>query len=77
MQFVQNGIFVIFRYFSKKLSKSRRKFLIWRVPNILIFTIKRFKFRKFGSEKLQNKIKFPIDNLDLSNFVKESSKYNP
>jgi hypothetical protein len=50
--------------------------LIWRLPKILVFTIKRFNFRRFSSDKLQTKIQFPIENLDLRQMTKESGTFH-
>jgi ubiquitin carboxyl-terminal hydrolase 8 len=54
----------------------RKKIQFWSLPNILIIDLKRFNSR---SQKNQNLVTFPIDLLDLSNYVigykKEKYKY--
>lgn len=52
----------------KKGRKSNRKFEFYKMPNILVIHLKRFKFGRttYGSSKLNQAIKFPITNLDLT-----------
>lgn len=50
----------------------KRKFTIWRLPQILMFHIKRFDYRRFSSDKLNHRVSFPLD-LNMSEFVKDSS----
>ena len=47
------------------MSKAKKKLVIWRLPKILVIHIKRFNFRKFGSDKLNHRVSFP-ENLDMS-----------
>ena len=64
--FVTNGrIIFIFSNNSKRVSKAKKKLVIWRLPKILVIHIKRFNFRKFGSDKLNHRVSFP-ENLDMS-----------
>lgn len=44
----------------------------WNFPKVLVITLKRFSFD--GRRKIDNLIDFPIDNLDLSKYVRG---YNP
>lgn len=57
----------------KQRTKSTKRFVIWRLPKILVIHLKRFHYGKFRKEKLSNNVIFPVDNLDLSEFVRESS----
>ena len=63
-------------------SNAQKKSLIAKNPKILIIQLKRFKKDMFGniSRKIKNKINFPIENLDISDYTtkcnKDSSKYN-
>jgi Ubiquitin C-terminal hydrolase len=57
----------------KKRTKSTKKFVFWRLPKILVIHLKRFLFGKFKREKINQNVIFPVDNLDLSEFIKESS----
>jgi ubiquitin C-terminal hydrolase len=57
---------------------------LWKTPKILIIQIKRFLTNDYGipTQKLVNKIKFPINNLDISDYINPNSpdinkcKYN-
>lgn len=47
---------------------------LWRLPEILVFTFKRF--RNEGTwQKIEDSVIFPVKNLDLSSFIEESSKF--
>jgi len=46
-----------------------KKLDLWKLPNILVIHLKRFNFSKYSREKLTVKVEFPIDNLQLSEFV--------
>jgi ubiquitin carboxyl-terminal hydrolase 8 len=66
-------------YYEKTKSKIniRKKIQFWSFPNILVIDFKRFNNR---FQKNQTLITFPLENLDLSNYVigykKESYKYD-
>jgi ubiquitin carboxyl-terminal hydrolase 8 len=51
---------------SKKYIAIRRKIQFWSFPNILVIDFKRFNSR---NQKNQMLISFPLENLDLSNYV--------
>jgi len=54
----------------KKLQPAKKKIDIWKLPNILIICIKRFKVLKNHSVlKLNDVVNFPLNNLDLSPYV--------
>lgn len=63
-------------------SQAVKKLQLYKTPKILIIHLKRFKKNMYGvtSEKIKNKIEFPINNLDIkpyvSKFNTESTKYN-
>jgi ubiquitin C-terminal hydrolase len=44
----------------------RKKILFWSFPTILVIDLKRFNY---NSQKNQILVTFPLDNLDLSNYV--------
>uniref|UniRef100_A0A9J8DLM9 Ubiquitin carboxyl-terminal hydrolase n=1 Tax=Cyprinus carpio carpio TaxID=630221 RepID=A0A9J8DLM9_CYPCA len=46
-----------------------KKMQIWKVPPILLVHLKRFKYDGRWREKLQTLVDFPLDNLDLSQYV--------
>jgi ubiquitin carboxyl-terminal hydrolase 2/21 len=56
----------------KQKRKFKKCFSFWRLPKILPIHLKRFHFAKYKKEKITHNVKFPVKNLDLSEFVKES-----
>lgn len=46
-----------------------KKMQIWKVPPILLVHLKRFKYDGRWREKLQTLVDFPLDNLDLTQYV--------
>lgn len=56
-----------------KKTSFTKKMTFWRLPRILVIHLKRFNFGRFRRDKLDNSVKFPLKDLDLSPFVKESS----
>ena len=46
----------------------QKRIVIWNFPNILVITLKRFSFD--GETKINKLIEFPLDNLNLSRYVK-------
>ena len=61
---------------TKQKINIKKRILFWSFPNILVIDLKRFNS---NNQKNQILIDFPIDNLDLSDYVigykKESYKY--
>jgi hypothetical protein len=54
----------------KEFREAYKKFDIWSAPKLLVFQLKRFSaVNRVWRERLDNLIDFPIDNLDLSEFV--------
>ncbi|RXN16444.1 ubiquitin carboxyl-terminal hydrolase 8 [Labeo rohita] len=57
-----------------------KKMQIWKVPPILLVHLKRFKYDGRWREKLQTLVDFPLDNLDMSQYVigpkQNLKKYN-
>lgn len=47
---------------------------IWRLPDILIIHLKRFRFDGVRPMKINNKIDFPLDGLDLSAIIKDKKE---
>lgn len=58
-------------------NKSRKYFLLWKTPKILIIQIKRFKCDMYGrlTQKITNKIDFPILDLDMSPYIADQSPF--
>jgi ubiquitin C-terminal hydrolase len=50
---------------------------LWKTPKILIIHIKRFSVDNYGNKrkKLINNIKYPIYDLDISNYINDVSPY--
>ena len=51
---------------TNKKENVKKKITFWSFPTILVISLKRFNARQM---KLQNLVTFPLDNLDLSNYV--------
>lgn len=49
--------------------KSTKRFWIRRLPNVLCLHIKRFRWNNFFRTKIDLTIKFPINSLDMSQYV--------
>ena len=56
----------------KQKRKFKKNFVIWRLPKVLVIHLKRFHYGKYKKEKITQSVRFPIKNLDLSEFVQES-----
>jgi ubiquitin C-terminal hydrolase len=56
----------------KQKRKFKKCFSFWRLPNILAIHLKRFHYEKYRKEKITHSVRFPVKNLDLSEFVKDS-----
>jgi len=52
----------------KEHQQAYKKFDLWKLPNILVIHLKRFSSNRYR-EKLSMNVKFPIDNLDISEYV--------
>ena len=63
----------------KKKTLFKKTLEIERLPKYLVLVLKRFKYILTNSIKIQNLIKFPIDDLPLQNYVSQKDinyKYN-
>lgn len=49
--------------------KSTKRFWIRRLPNVLCLHIKRFRWNNFFRTKIDLRINFPIESLDMSQYV--------
>ena len=55
-------------YARQKVNAVKKTFL-WEMPKILIIHLKRFKKTMYGTaEKINNKVYFPIDSLDVKKY---------
>lgn len=48
---------------------STKKIEIWKLPPVLLVHLKRFSYEGRWKQKLQTSVDFPLDNLDLSQYV--------
>jgi ubiquitin C-terminal hydrolase len=46
----------------------KKQFSFWNFPKILVISLKRFS--PDGTQKINNNIEFPLNDLDLSNYVR-------
>lgn len=49
--------------------KSTKRFWVRRLPNVLCLHIKRFRWNNFFRTKIDQRIKFPIKSLDMSQYI--------
>lgn len=47
----------------------KKSFMLWRLPPVLIVQLKRFQFDRTSRRKLNNRIDFPLTDLDLTNYI--------
>ena len=58
----------------KTRRKCKKKFVIWRLPKILMLQLKRFEYTQYRRDKINKSVTFPVKSLDLGQFTEESSK---
>ncbi|XP_071919335.1 ubiquitin carboxyl-terminal hydrolase 9-like isoform X3 [Coffea arabica] len=56
----------------KEHRQASKKLDLWRLPDILVFHLKRFSYSRWLKNKLDTFVNFPTCNLDLSNYVKSN-----
>ena len=65
---------------TKKLIDAKKKIQIWKFPDILIISLKRFSINGMRITKRNDLVDIPVDNLDLSKYclgyTKNKSKYS-
>ncbi|KAL6006522.1 ubiquitin-specific protease ubp10, partial [Asimina triloba] len=54
----------------KEHRQATKKLDLWRLPEILVVHLKRFSYNRYMKNKLDTFVSFPINNLDLSKYVK-------
>lgn len=66
---------VIFRFCPscKMHQQANKKLDIWRLPEILIIHLKRFSYSWILKNKLETFVDFPIQDLDLSNYISQEN----
>jgi len=50
---------------------------VYKVPQVLIIHLKRFRTQGYTREKLTTQVNFPVDNLDISQYVIGDQKPGP
>ncbi|KAJ4705426.1 Ubiquitin carboxyl-terminal hydrolase [Melia azedarach] len=53
----------------KKHRQASKKLDLWRLPDILVIHLKRFSYSRYFKSKLETYVDFPVDDLDLSNYI--------
>ncbi|CAK9310834.1 unnamed protein product [Citrullus colocynthis] len=56
----------------KEHRQATKKLDLWKLPEIIVFHLKRFSYSRFLKNKLDTFVDFPIHNLDLSKYVKSN-----
>ena len=59
----------------KQHQQATKRIDLWRTPDILVLHLKRFSFTSTYRDKLDMRIDFPIEGLDLSSFVKGAAAH--
>ncbi|XP_022156560.1 ubiquitin carboxyl-terminal hydrolase 9-like isoform X2 [Momordica charantia] len=54
----------------KEHRQATKKLDLWKLPEIIVFHLKRFSYSRYLKNKLDTFVDFPIHNLDLSKYVK-------
>ncbi|KAK6935626.1 Peptidase C19, ubiquitin carboxyl-terminal hydrolase [Dillenia turbinata] len=57
----------------KEHRQATKKLDLWRLPDILVFHLKRFSYSRYLKNKLDTFVNFPIHNLDLGKYVKSNN----
>ena len=54
----------------KEHRQAFKKFDVWTLPELLVVQLKRFNFNNHSRDKIEALVDFPIDGLDLAQYVK-------
>ncbi|KAG7599055.1 Peptidase C19 ubiquitin carboxyl-terminal hydrolase [Arabidopsis suecica] len=54
----------------KEHRQANKKLDLWKLPDILVFHLKRFTYSRYFKNKIDSLVNFPIHDLDLSKYVK-------
>jgi len=58
----------------KEHRRATKKFELWKTPDILVMHLKRFSSNQYRRDKLDVKVDFPIEALDLTSRVMETEE---
>jgi ubiquitin carboxyl-terminal hydrolase 4/11/15 len=53
----------------KKHQQATKKVEIWKVPDVLVFNLKRFSASRYSRDKVEDLVEFPIDGFNLEPYV--------
>ncbi|XP_010455453.1 PREDICTED: ubiquitin carboxyl-terminal hydrolase 10 [Camelina sativa] len=57
----------------KEHRQANKKLDLWKLPDILVFHLKRFTYSRYLKNKLDTLVNFPIHDLDLREYVKNKN----
>lgn len=57
----------------KEHRRANKQFELWKVPDVLVMHLKRFSSARNFRDKLELKIEYPIEGLDLSDMVRDQT----
>ena len=67
----------------KQYRDAVKKIDIWKLPQLLIIHLKRFKYHGLWRDKITTQVEYPVDSLNLSDYVvgnknnsKQKEKYH-
>jgi ubiquitin carboxyl-terminal hydrolase 4/11/15 len=53
----------------KDFVQASKKFDLWKMPEILVIHLKRFSYSRYYRNKIETRVDFPLQDLDLTNYV--------
>jgi ubiquitin carboxyl-terminal hydrolase 4/11/15 len=57
----------------KEHRQANKKLDLWKLPDILVFHLKRFTYSRYLKNKIDTFVNFPVHDLDLSKYVKNKN----
>ncbi|KAG2330310.1 hypothetical protein Bca52824_001490 [Brassica carinata] len=57
----------------KEHRQANKKLDLWKLPDILVFHLKRFTYSRYLKNKIDTFVNFPVNDLDLSKYVKNKN----
>jgi ubiquitin carboxyl-terminal hydrolase 4/11/15 len=58
----------------KEHQQASKKLDLWKMPEILVVHLKRFSYSRIWRDKIAMDVDFPLQNLDLSQWIKSNQK---
>ncbi|GAA5849097.1 hypothetical protein JCM8547_006443 [Rhodosporidiobolus lusitaniae] len=53
----------------KEFKQATKKVELWKVPDVVVFALKRFSSSRYSRDKIDDFVDFPLEGLDLEPFV--------